>query len=137
MRVINNKGQDFTLNLDPTLSGSFPVFLSLTRGWRMTTWLHQEHGMTVSLTQPSHVGYLKFRFPNIRFKLFILGFVLLYIFYVHMFFVLQWTLSFWSFRGCLVCVFKQLFLVFKQHFTYFNTLFHPHVFLQIFLNKNF
>ena len=32
------------------------------------------------------------------------------------------------FRGCLVCVFKQQFLVFKQHFTHFNTLFHPHVF---------
>ena len=38
---------------------------------------------------------------------------------------------------CLVCVFKQSFSVFKQHFTYFNTLFHPHVFLQIFLNNNF
>ena len=42
-----------------------------------------------------------------------------------------------SFRGCLVCVFKQPFSVFKQHFTYFNTLFHPHVFPQIFLNNNF
>ena len=41
------------------------------------------------------------------------------------------------FRGCLVCVFKQLFSVFKQHFTHFNTLFHPHVFPQIFLNNNF
>ena len=30
--------------------------------------------------------------------------------------------------GCLICVFKQPFLVFKQHFTHFNTLFHPHVF---------
>ena len=40
-------------------------------------------------------------------------------------------------RGCLVCVFKQQFSVFKQHFTYFNTLFHPHVFPQIFLNNNF
>ena len=77
------------------LSGSFPVFPSLTRGWRMTTWLHQEHGMTdflAQLSQESQVGYLRFRFPNIRFKLFILGFVLLYIF-------LQWTLSFWL---CLV-----------------------------------
>ena len=27
-------------------------------------------------------------------------------------------------RGCLVSVFKQQFLVFKQHFMYFNTLFH-------------
>ena len=30
--------------------------------------------------------------------------------------------------GCLVCVFKQQFSVFKQHFTHLNTLFHPHVF---------
>ena len=30
--------------------------------------------------------------------------------------------------GCLVYDFKQSFLVFKQHFTHFNTLFHPHVF---------
>ena len=40
-------------------------------------------------------------------------------------------------RRCLVCVFKQSFSVFKQHFTHFNTLFHPHVFPQIFLNNNF
>ena len=32
---------------------------------------------------------------------------------------------------------KQQFLVFKQYFTYFKTLFHPHVFSQIFLNNNF
>ena len=31
-------------------------------------------------------------------------------------------------RGCLVCNFKQLFSVFKQHFMHFNALFHPHVF---------
>ena len=42
-----------------------------------------------------------------------------------------------SLRGCLVCIFKQQFSVFKQHFTHFNTLFHPHVFLQMFLNNNF
>ena len=40
-------------------------------------------------------------------------------------------------RGCLVCVFKQPFLVFKQYFTHFNALFHPHVFPQIFLSNNF
>ena len=40
-------------------------------------------------------------------------------------------------RGCLVCDFKQQFSVFKQHFTYFNALFHPHVFSQIFSNNNF
>ena len=40
-------------------------------------------------------------------------------------------------RGCLVCVFKQPFSVFKQHFTHFNTFFHLHVFPQIFLNNNF
>ena len=37
----------------------------------------------------------------------------------------------------MVCVFKQPFSVFKQHFTHFNTLFHPHVLPQIFLNNNF
>ena len=40
-------------------------------------------------------------------------------------------------RGCLVCDFKQQFLVFKQHFMHFNALFHPHVFPQIFSNNNF
>ena len=40
-------------------------------------------------------------------------------------------------RGCLVCSFKQPFSVFKQHFTHFNALFHPHVFPQIFSNNNF
>ena len=40
-------------------------------------------------------------------------------------------------KGYLVSVFKQPFLIFKQHFTYFNALFHLHVFLQIFLNNNF
>ena len=38
---------------------------------------------------------------------------------------------------CLVSVSKQQFSVFKQHFTYFNTLFHPYVFPQKFLNNNF
>ena len=42
-----------------------------------------------------------------------------------------------KFRGCLVYVFKQQFLVFKQHFTHSNVLFHPHVFPQMFLNNNF
>ena len=28
----------------------------------------------------------------------------------------------------MVCVFKQLFSVFKQHFTHFYTFFHPHIF---------
>ena len=40
-------------------------------------------------------------------------------------------------RGCLVCVFKQPFSVFKQYFTYFYTFFHPHVFPQMFSNNNF
>ena len=43
----------------------------------------------------------------------------------------------WVLRGCLVYVLKQQFSIFKQHFTHFNALFHPHVFLQIFLNNNF
>ena len=38
---------------------------------------------------------------------------------------------------CLVYAFKQPFSVFKQHFTYFNTLFYPRVFPQMFLNNNF
>ena len=42
-----------------------------------------------------------------------------------------------SLWGCLVCVFKQLFSVFKQHFTHFNSLFHSHVFSQMFSNNNF
>ena len=42
-----------------------------------------------------------------------------------------------KFRARLVCIFKQYFLVFKQHFTYFHILFHPHVFPQIFSNNNF
>ena len=48
--------------------------------------------MTVFLAQPSQVsqvGYLRFRFSNIRFKLFIFSFVLLYIFYVHVFFTMD------------------------------------------------
>ena len=40
-------------------------------------------------------------------------------------------------RKCLVCVFKQSFLIFKQYFTHFHTLFHPHVYLQMFSNNNF
>ena len=41
------------------------------------------------------------------------------------------------FRGCLSCVFKQPFSVFKQHFMHSYILFHPHVFSQIFSNNNF
>ena len=37
----------------------------------------------------------------------------------------------------MVYVFKQQFSVFKQHFTHFNALFHPHVFPQMFSNNNF
>ena len=49
----------------------------------------------------------------------------------------KWKFQVWKLRGCLVCDFKQLFSIFKQHFTHFNTLFHPHVFPQMFLNNNF
>ena len=41
------------------------------------------------------------------------------------------------FRGCWVSVSKQQCSVFKQHFTYLHTLFHPHVFPQKILNNNF
>ena len=40
-------------------------------------------------------------------------------------------------RECLVCIFKQLFSFFKQHFIFFHTLFYSHVFSQMFLNNNF
>ena len=40
-------------------------------------------------------------------------------------------------RGYLICIFKQLFSVFKQYFTHFHTFFYPHVFPQMFLNNNF
>ena len=32
------------------------------------------------------------------------------------------------FRPCLVCEFKHMFLVFKQHYTYFHTLFYSYIF---------
>ena len=31
-------------------------------------------------------------------------------------------------RVCLIHVFKHMFSVFKQYYTYFHTFFHPHVF---------
>ena len=45
----------------------------------------------------------------------------------------KWLLSFlcvgfWLISACLLQLFKQQFLVFKQHYTYFYTLFHPHIF---------
>ena len=56
----------------------------------------------------------------------------------------RWTCYFYfnghilpKYRRCLVCIFKQLFLVFKQHFTDFYTLFHSYIFPQIFSNNNF
>ena len=47
----------------------------------MTTSSYQALGMTVFLAQPSlesQVGYLRFRFSNIRFKLFVFGLTLSY-----------------------------------------------------------
>ena len=47
----------------------------------MITSSYQAIGMTVFLAQPnleSQVGYLRFRFSNIRFKLFVLGLALSY-----------------------------------------------------------
>ena len=38
---------------------------------------------------------------------------------------------------CLVHIFKQQFLVFKQHYTYFYTFFHPHIFPHMFSDNNF
>ena len=37
----------------------------------------------------------------------------------------------------MVCVFKQLFSIFKQYYTYFYIFFYLHVFTQIFSNNNF
>ena len=56
--------------------------------------------------------------------------------------ILEWNgiidkITFWDIRECLVFVFKQKFSVFKQYYTYFHIFFHPHIFLQIFLNNNF
>ena len=73
--------------------------------------------MTIFLPQPnceSQVGYLRFRFSNIRFKLFVLGFALLYIyilkniFYVHVYFYNELQVS-----NCLVF----LCLTDKEHVT--------------------
>ena len=41
----------------------------------------------------------------------------------------------WIFRGCLVHPLKYTFSVFKQHYTHFHTLFHPHVLPHMFLNN--
>ena len=71
----------------------------------MTTSSYQALGMTVFLAQPnleSQVGYLRFRFSNIRFKLFFLGLALLYqkdsFFSFHHFFTLNFGfLTIWFF----------------------------------------
>ena len=59
----------------------------------MTTSVYQDLDMTVFIAQPSlesQVGYLRFRFSNIRFKLFVLGLALLYqkdsFFFFHFFY---------------------------------------------------
>ena len=59
----------------------------------MTTLLYQGIGMTVFLAQPNlenQLGYLRFRFSNIRFKLFVLGLASLHqkdsFFFFHSFF---------------------------------------------------
>ena len=54
-----------------------------------------------------------------------------------MFYIIGHKSKFVQTMGCLVNIFKQLFSVFKQHFTHFNALFHSHVFSQMFLNNNF
>ena len=70
----------------------------------MTTSSYQALGMTVFLAQPSlesHVGYLRFRFSNIRFKLFVLGLALLY-----------QKDSFFSFHHCFTLNFRFLIVWF-------------------------
>ena len=41
----------------------------------------------------------------------------------------------WLLRLYLVCQFKHMFSIFKQHYNYFYTFFHSHVFLYIFSNN--
>ena len=65
------------------------------------------------------------------------GFISIFIFHLSIVKEVTRDEVFKKLRGCLVCDFKQSFSVFKQYFTHFNTLFHPHVFLQMFLNNNF
>ena len=62
----------------------------------MTTSLYQDLGITVFLAQSSlesQVEYLRFRFSNIRFKLFVLGLASLHqkdsFFFFHFFFTLN------------------------------------------------
>ena len=92
------KGAGFYLKSRSDVVRLISCLPSLTRGWRMTTWLHQEHGMTVFLAQPSQerqVRYLRFTFLNIRFKLFILGFVLFYI-YIYIYIYILCTYVFYN-----------------------------------------
>ena len=45
---------------------------------------------------------------------------------MHCYYVITFVLE----RACLVYVFKHMFSIFKQHYIYFYTLFHLHVFLK-------
>ena len=97
MKATNKQGQGFTLNPGPMPSNSSHVSLSLTKGWRMTTASYQVLSMTAFLAQPdleSQVEYLRFRFSNIRFKAFFLGFALLYQSLVFSFYHFFFTLKF-------------------------------------------
>ena len=38
-------------------------------------------------------------------------------------------------KGCLVDIYKYIFLIFKQYYTHFYTLFHPYLFSHMFSNN--
>ena len=77
----------------------------------MTTSLYQALGTTVFLAQPSlesQVEYLRFRFSNIRFKLFVLGLALSY--QKDSFFLLSSLSSFYTelwVSNCLIILFNR------------------------------
>ena len=60
-----------------------------------------------------------------------LDFIFLFLFLNFIFMANTWvTNRFSTLWACLLLLFKQRFSVFKQYYTYFYTLFHPHVFSQ-------
>ena len=58
----NLPARDIISSLGLTSLDWYPAFLSLTKAWRMTTWLSRRSGMTVFIAQlgrESQVGYLR------------------------------------------------------------------------------
>ena len=66
-----------------------------------------------------------------------LDFIFLFLFLNFIFMANTWiTNKFSTLWACLLLLFKQQFSIFKQYYTYFYTLFHPHVFSQNNFIKN-